>query len=100
MRILFFIIFLISIINLNTTSHADQKIVFLNVNYIFISPVLSTNSHPKDRALGWDKFKELTVHANIPVYALGGLLHTDLKLAKENGAYGIAMITALNDLYC
>tara|TARA_B100001093_G_C26577362_1_gene905631 strand:- start:282 stop:803 length:522 start_codon:yes stop_codon:yes gene_type:complete len=34
-RILFFIIFLISVINLNTTSHADQKIVFLNVNYIF-----------------------------------------------------------------
>ena len=88
---------------LGASCHDESEIhhaIKLNVNYIVISPVLNTNSHPKDRALGWDKFKELTVHANIPVYALGGLLHSDLKLAKENGAYGIAMITALNDLYC
>ena len=69
----------------------------LCVNYAFISPVSATRSHPSKIPLGWSNFKQLAEQANFPVYALGGMSFADLKEAKENGAYGIAMISAIKD---
>ena len=47
----------------------------------------------KDKAaLGWEKFKQLTSDASIPVYAIGGLTCADLDEARRAGAHGVAMI--------
>jgi len=47
----------------------------------------------KDKAaLGWEKFKQLTSDASIPVYAIGGLTRADLDEARRAGAHGLAMI--------
>jgi 8-oxo-dGTP diphosphatase len=72
-------------------AHAER----LNVNYVFISPVLKTNSHPGQNAIGWDKFFKLTKKINFPVYALGGMTPADLKIAKSYNAHGVAMIGAI-----
>ena len=70
----------------------------LCVDYIFISPVFATNSHPNKIPLGWNNFQQLAKQADLPVYALGGMSPDDLKKAKENGAYGVAMISYIKSL--
>ena len=67
----------------------------LNVNYAFISPVFTSNSHPEQKALGWGRFNDLRKKVNFPVYALGGMTPADLKVAKSHGAYGVAMIGSI-----
>ena len=48
----------------------------------------------KDKApeLGWKRFAELARGASIPVYAIGGLVRSDLEAAWAAGAHGVAMI--------
>ncbi len=70
----------------------------LCVDYAFISPVFATKSHPKKSPLGWSNFHQLAKQANFPVYALGGMSIVDLKNAKENGAFGVAMMSNIKDL--
>ncbi len=87
---------------LGASCHNKSEIyhaVKLNIDYIFISPVLSTTSHPICNPIGWDNFKELSKLAKFPVYALGGLSANHLEMAKRNGAHGIAMISSLKDLF-
>ncbi len=43
--------------------------------------------------MGWDKFRSLVDNATIPVYALGGMTESDLVIALEKGAQGIAAIS-------
>jgi 8-oxo-dGTP diphosphatase len=69
--------------------HAEK----IGVNYICLSPVQATNSHPDQEGMGWDKFRLLVDNATIPVYALGGMTESDLAIALENGAQGIAAIS-------
>jgi 8-oxo-dGTP diphosphatase len=67
----------------------------LGLDFIMLSPVLPTLSHPDSVALGWNKFKELIQQANMPVYALGGMQEEHLKLAQDAGAQGISAIRSL-----
>ncbi len=67
----------------------------LGVDFILLSPVQHTLSHPGARPLGWDRFQLLTEQACMPVYALGGLLSEDLTTAQAQGAQGIAAIRGL-----
>ena len=86
---------------LGASCHNEKELIQakkLNVNYAFISPVLNTNSHLTETPLGWANFKNLAKKANFPVYALGGMSLLDLEIAKEHGAYGIAMKSAINNL--
>ena len=69
--------------------HAEK----IGVNYICLSPVLATSSHPDQDGMGWDRFKSLVYNATIPVYALGGMTESDLGIALESGAQGIAAIS-------
>jgi 8-oxo-dGTP diphosphatase len=69
--------------------HAEK----IGVNYICLSPVLATNSHPGLDGMGWDRFRLLVDRATIPVYALGGMTESDLAIALESGAQGIAAIS-------
>ncbi|MCG8434762.1 MAG: Nudix family hydrolase [Gammaproteobacteria bacterium] len=66
----------------------------LELDFITISPVKSTSSHPAAKLLGWEKFSELASSANMPVYALGGVDQSDLPTAWRFGACGIAAISS------
>jgi len=66
----------------------------IGVDFMMLSPVLPTQSHPGAATLGWERFQQLTERAQSPVYALGGMEVELLPLAQEKGAQGIAAITA------
>tara|TARA_B110000014_G_C20126098_1_gene600023 strand:+ start:4285 stop:4839 length:555 start_codon:yes stop_codon:yes gene_type:complete len=70
-----------------------HKANILNLNYIYLSPVLETRSHESLQPLGWKNFRKLSNLSKIPVFALGGMSLSDLNTAKKNGAYGIAGIS-------
>ena len=79
----------------STSTHNENEILLAEerkVDFIVLSPVNATLSHPDTIPLGWDMFKELTFKATIPVYALGGMKTEMLGQAKNNGAQGIAAI--------
>lgn len=80
---------------LGASCHNAEEIVqarLLGVDYITLSPVAKTASHPNAAALGWDAFSALAAQAGVPVFALGGMELTDLATAKAAGAQGIAGI--------
>ena len=65
----------------------------LEPDFVLLSPVKATASHPESTALGWQKFAEIAEEINGPVYALGGMNVEDLIHAKQSGAQGIAGIS-------
>ncbi len=65
----------------------------IGVDVICVSPVLETESHPNQQAMGWDAFEQLLEKATIPAYALGGMKESDLIIALERGAQGVAAIS-------
>lgn len=67
----------------------------LGVDFVTLSPVRKTLSHPLAKPLGWEQFESLALRARLPVYALGGLHQADLAKANAAGAHGIAMIRGL-----
>ncbi len=66
----------------------------LNVDYVTISPVKPTPSHPGAPALGWTSFEQLALGAGRPCYALGGVGPTDETEAHAHGAHGVASLRA------
>ena len=77
--------------NQNELSHAER----IGVDFAVLSPVLVTSSHPDAMLMGWKKFSKLVEHANIPIYALGGMLPMHMEMAWKNGAQGIAMLSGI-----
>jgi 8-oxo-dGTP diphosphatase len=71
-----------------------EKAVSLQLDYVLLSPVLPTCTHPQATALGWSTFSDWVESVNLPVYALGGMSHELLKSAKQAGGQGIAAIGA------
>jgi 8-oxo-dGTP diphosphatase len=67
----------------------------IGVDFIVVSPVRVTASHPEACPIGWEGLREFTESATVPVYALGGITPADLEQAWANGAQGIAAIRAL-----
>ena len=63
----------------------------LALDFVMLSPIKPTQSHPDVTALGWDKFAQLIEDYALPVYALGGLQPGDLQTAWRYAAHGIAM---------
>ena len=58
----------------------------------FLSPVHATETHPEANAMGWKAFSHLAQQSNLAIYALGGVKSTDLSLALQHFAYGVAGI--------
>lgn len=67
----------------------------LGLDFIVVSPVQQTTSHPDARSLGFDGLQQLTETALLPVYALGGMQLSDMDTAFRHGAQGIAAISGL-----
>lgn len=74
-----------------------EQAVRLKLDFVTLSPVLPTKSHPMVPALGWEKFKEWVSCVQIPVYALGGMNLDLLPLAFSHGAQGIAGIRSFSN---
>jgi 8-oxo-dGTP diphosphatase len=67
----------------------------LDLNFIVLSPILATQSHPEQFPMGWKKFKILVNEAKMPVFALGGMSTDNLLQAQKKGGRGIAAIRGL-----
>jgi 8-oxo-dGTP diphosphatase len=82
---------------LSASCHNEEEVEKANalgVDFIYISPLCPTPSHPEVDGIGWDCFQSLTELAHMPVYALGGVSISDLDRAKSYGAHGVAGIRA------
>lgn len=75
--------------NQDEIDHAQK----VGVDFICVSPVLTTQSHPEQPAMGWESFGMLVETATVPVFALGGMREIDLPMALGKGAQGIAAIS-------
>lgn len=77
--------------------HNRQEIahaIALGVDYLTLSPVLPTRSHPGVAVLGWERFADLLQFCPVPVFALGGVGDADLPRIKALGGFGVAAISA------
>ncbi len=72
-----------------------QQAERVGTDFILLSPVAITASHPDSPPLGWDRFQQLAQQAHCPVYALGGMHPADRAQAQACGGQGIAAIRSL-----
>ena len=86
----------------SVSTHTYEELlhaVEIGADFAMLSPVLPTESHPGEPAIGWATFKRIVQEIPIPVFALGGMTVELIGDAQTNGAQGIAAISALwNDL--
>ncbi len=73
--------------NATELAHAQT----LELDFVVLSPVKSTLSHPEAEPLGWQAFAEMSANTTLPVYALGGMQLNDLPIALAYGARGVAI---------
>ena len=66
----------------------------MGVDFVTLSPVQATQTHPQATPLGWERAAELLRASNIPVYLLGGVGPQDRQRAWQAGAQGVAGIRA------
>ena len=66
----------------------------IGADFVVISPVQATQTHPDTLPIGWDKAAEVVDKLNIPVYFLGGMGLEDLDKTHKLGAQGIAGVSA------
>lgn len=66
----------------------------IDADFVVISPVQATQTHPDATPLGWNAAKEVVDALNIPVYFLGGMTLKNLGQALKSGAQGIAGVSA------
>lgn len=66
----------------------------MGVDFVTLSPVQATATHPEAAPLGWEAATELLQQSNIPAYLLGGVGPQDEARAWQAGAQGVAGIRA------
>lgn len=66
----------------------------MGVDFVTLSPVLHTATHPDARPLGWPRAADLLLGFSQPAYLLGGLGPADLAQALRVGGQGVAAIRA------
>ena len=69
-----------------------QAATRLGADFAVLGPVMPTPTHPGAPTLGWTGFAACVQDTAIPVYALGGIQLSDLQLARQSGAHGVAML--------
>lgn len=82
---------------LAASCHSAEELALaaqMGVDFVTLSPVQATATHPEALPLGWDAARELLVGCNIPAYLLGGVGPGDVERAWQAGAQGVAGIRA------
>ncbi len=80
---------------LSASTHDQEqlsKAAVLGCDFVTLSPLRTTPSHPEVAPLGWHDFQQLVERAGMPVFALGGMTRFDANHARAVGAQGIASI--------
>ena len=77
--------------NLREVRHAEK----MKMDYISLSPITKTPSHPNTKTLGWNKASEIINQSKIPIYLLGGMDENSMNQALSIGAQGIAGIRGI-----
>ncbi|HHG84512.1 MAG TPA: thiamine phosphate synthase [Bacteroidetes bacterium] len=72
--------------------NAVEKAISQGMDYVFLSPVFSTQTHPEAEPLGLNKLRVICSEVDIPVIALGGIHPEREKTCRLAGASGIAAI--------
>ena len=83
------------------SAHSKMELAYaqaLDLDFVVLSPVNVTISHPEAEPLGWQRFAELAENVILPIYALGGMSLSDLPLALSYGARGIAFQRSIADV--
>ncbi|MDH4584638.1 Nudix family hydrolase [Pseudomonas sp. BN415] len=71
-----------------------QLAAAMDVDFVTLSPVQATQTHPDALPLGWERAEELLRSFNQPAFLLGGVGARDLERAWQIGAQGVAGIRA------
>ena len=82
---------------LAASCHNAQELALaeqMGVDFVTLSPVLPTQTHPDAQPLGWEQAQQLIAGFSKPVFLLGGLGPDDRQQAWEIGAQGVAGIRA------
>lgn len=66
----------------------------MGVDFVTLSPLQATQTHPEAAPLGWETARELIASFNQPVFLLGGVGPDDGERAAQIGAQGVAGIRA------
>ncbi|MGE8294429.1 MAG: Nudix family hydrolase [Pseudomonas sp.] len=66
----------------------------MGVDFVTLSPVQATATHPEAQPLGWEAASAMLSHFNLPAYLLGGVAPSDIERAWQSGAQGVAGIRA------
>jgi len=67
----------------------------LGVDFVVLSPVLPTPSHPGAPTLGWERFAELCFDLPMPVFALGGMRLDMIETSMTHSAHGVALLSGI-----
>lgn len=65
----------------------------IQADFVTLSPVCATTSHPEVPPLGWTQVRAWLTSVRQPVYLLGGMQPSDLEQAQQFGAQGVAGIS-------
>lgn len=82
---------------LAASCHSAEELALaaqMGVDFVTLSPVQATLTHPEATPLGWEAAAELIRGFNQPVYLLGGVGPADVERAWRVGAQGVAGIRA------
>ena len=82
---------------LAASCHNAQELALaeqMGVDFVTLSPVLPTQTHPDAQPLGWEQAQQLIAGFSKPVFLLGGLGPDDRQQAWKIGAQGVAGIRA------
>ncbi|MCR4346212.1 MAG: Nudix family hydrolase [Sulfuricaulis sp.] len=67
----------------------------LSADFVVLSPVLPTLTHPDAAGMGWGKFAGFVNNYPLPVYALGGMKRELLDTAMKHGAHGVSLLSGI-----
>lgn len=82
---------------LAASCHSAQELAMaeqLGVDFVTLSPVQATQTHPDAAPLGWPATQALLAQAKVPVFCLGGVGPQNIEQARQAGAQGVAGIRA------
>ncbi|MDY7561802.1 Nudix family hydrolase [Pseudomonas sp. CCC3.2] len=82
---------------LAASCHNAEELVLaeqMGVDFVTLSPVQPTQTHPDALPLGWEPATQLIAGFSKPVFLLGGMGSDDRQHAWESGAQGVAGIRA------
>ncbi|MBF0097780.1 MAG: thiamine phosphate synthase [Magnetococcales bacterium] len=78
----------------HSVAHAQQALQE-GADYVTLSPVFATRSHPQAKPLGLEQFRLWREQINGPVLALGGVTPANAPLLRQAGADGVALMRGL-----